>query len=148
MLKILLFILITTLLSACGFHTPSKTNTINAHITSHNNNIFASKLKQHIQPSASPAFIIFISDEKTTQQTTSYTASGKKKGYQLSLNIPIKVFANNKKLLRAKTLSATIYLQEIDEKQADRLQISEGYAQLRTKLIKKLLRIIKQLNEN
>lgn len=144
-IKFLLPILIL-LLSACGFqalnHSP-----INAQINSSADNNFALELKKHFS-NAAPSFIIFISAEMQKQRIAAYTEKGQENGYRLSLDIPIKVFTNNKKLLWSKTLNANIYIDKIGETQSNRLQINQSWTQLRAKLIKQFLTQLHYLHAN
>ncbi|WP_190600533.1 LPS assembly lipoprotein LptE [Candidatus Vesicomyidisocius sp. SY067_SCS001] len=150
MLKINLLatIVMVTILSSCGFHTPYTNLTINASIISNRNNIFANELQKHFNQNMHKILVIQVGAENQNQRTVSYTSSNEASSYTLKLSIPIKVFNHNKKLLLSKTFSANTYLSKIDAYQANRLQIEEGYQQLRRLIIKQLLRRLYNLNEN
>ncbi|BAF61271.1 LPS assembly lipoprotein LptE [Candidatus Vesicomyidisocius calyptogenae] len=148
MLKINLLAIMVTILSSCGFHTPYTNSTINASITSNRNNIFANELQKHFNQNMHKILVIQVGTENQNQRTVSYTSSNEASSYTLNLNIPIKVFNHNKKLLLSKTFSANTYLNKIDAYQANRLQIEEGYQQLRRLIIRQLLRRLYKLNEN
>ncbi len=151
MLKINLItaIIITTLLSSCGFHTPYKNSSINAFITSDKNNLFADELKKRFNQEAPQTLTIKIDSEGQNKQTSSYSSDGKTSGYTLSLNIPVKVISSDNKLLLSQDLTASTHLSKITSStQADRLQTEESYTQLRNTIIKKLLRRLSKLNEN
>ncbi|HIG88479.1 MAG TPA: hypothetical protein EYQ04_00745 [Candidatus Thioglobus sp.] len=141
-------ILITSLLSSCGFHTPYKNTTLNASIIASTNNAFADELKKRFDQEASQSLIVQIDNEVQKKQTASYKSDGKANSYTLSLSIPVKVFNNNNKLLLSKDFSVSIHLSKMSVTQADRLQIEETYAQLRSTIVKKLLRILSKFNEN
>jgi Rare lipoprotein B family. len=141
-------ILITSLLGSCGFHTPYKNTTLNASIIASTNNAFADELKKRFDQEASQSLIVQIDNEVQKKQTASYKSDGKASSYTLSLSIPVKVFNNNNKLLLSKDFSASIHLSKMSATQADRLQIEETYAQLRSTIVKKLLRILSKFNEN
>lgn len=147
-INILSIILVTSLLSACGFHTPYKNTPLNASITSTDNNAFAIKLKKRFNQESIQTLAIQIGDELQKKHISSYTPDGKSSSYTLSLSVPIKVFNNNNKLLLSQDLSASIHLSKMSAAQADRLQIADGYKQLRNTIIKKLLRRLNRLNEN
>lgn len=150
MSKINLFsiILITSLLSSCGFHTPIKNSPLNAMIVADKNNTFATELTKRFDPEAMQSLVVQIGSEVQKKQTASYTSAGKENSYTLSLSVPVKVFDRNDKLLMSQDLNANIHLSKMSAAQADRLQITESYNQLRSTIIKKLLRRLNRLNEN
>jgi LPS-assembly lipoprotein len=147
-INLLSIILITSLLSACGFHTPYKNTPLNASITSTDNNTFTLELRKHFNSEAAQSLAIQVGDEVQKKQTSSYDPSGKISSYTLSLSVPVKVFNNNNKLLLSQNLTASTHLSKMSATQADRLQIAESYEQLRNTIIKKLLRRLNRLNEN
>jgi len=147
-INLLSIILITSLLSACGFHTPVKNTPLNASITSTDNNAFTLELKKRFNSEATQSLAIQVGDEAQKKQTSSYDSSGKTSSYTLSLSVPVKVFNNNNKLLLSQNLTASTHLSKMSATQADRLQIAESYEQLRNTIIKKLLRRLNRLNEN
>ncbi|SFV82249.1 hypothetical protein MNB_SUP05-6-1002 [hydrothermal vent metagenome] len=147
-INLLSIILITSLLSACGFHTPVKNTPLNASITSTDNNAFTLELKKRFNSEATQSLAIQVGDEAQKKQTSSYDSSGKTSSYTLSLSVPVKVFNNNNKLLLSQDLTASTHLSKMSATQADRLQIAESYEQLRNTIIKKLLRRLNRLNEN
>jgi len=147
-INFLSIILIASLLSACGFHTPYKNTPLNASITSTDNNAFATELKKRFNLESIQTLAIQIGRELQKKQTSSYTPDGKSSSYTLSLSVPVKVFNNKNKLLLSQDLVASTHLSKMSATQADRLQIAEGYKQLRNTVIKKLLRRLNRLNEN
>ena len=147
-INLLSIILITSLLSACGFHTPYKNTPLNASITSTDNNAFTLELRKRFNSEATQSLAIQVGDEVQKKQTSSYDSSGKTSSYTLSLSVPVKVFNNNNKLLLSQDLTASTHLSKMSATQADRLQIAESYEQLRNTIIKKLLRRLNRLNEN
>jgi LPS-assembly lipoprotein len=147
-INLLSIILITSLLSACGFHTPYKNTPLNASITSTDNNAFTLELRKRFNSEATQSLAIQVGDEVQKKQTSSYDSSGKTSSYTLSLSVPVKVFNNNNKLLLSQNLTASTHLSKMSATQADRLQIAESYEQLRNTIIKKLLRRLNRLNEN
>ena len=148
-INLLSIILITSLLSACGFHTPYKNTPLNASITSTDNNAFTLELRKRFNSEATQSLAIQVGDEVQKKQTSSYDSiSGKTSSYTLSLSVPVKVFNNNNKLLLSQNLAASTHLSKMSATQADRLQIAESYEQLRNTIIKKLLRRLNRLNEN
>ena len=147
-INLLSIILITSLLSACGFHTPYKNTPLNASITSTDNNAFTLELRKRFNSEATQSLAIQVGDEVQKKQTSSYSSSGKTSSYTLSLSVPVKVFNNNNKLLLSQNLTASTHLSKMSATQADRLQIAESYEQLRNTIIKKLLRRLNRLNEN
>jgi len=147
-INLLSIILITSLLSACGFHTPYKNTPLNASITSTDNNAFTLELRKRFNSEATQSLAIQVGDEVQKKQTSSYNSSGKTSSYTLSLSVPVKVFNNNNKLLLSQDLTASTHLSKMSATQADRLQIAESYEQLRNTIIKKLLRRLNRLNEN
>ncbi|MEO1890656.1 MAG: LPS assembly lipoprotein LptE [Candidatus Thioglobus sp.] len=147
-INLLSIILITSLLSACGFHTPYKNTPLNASITSTDNNAFTLELRKRFNSEATQSLAIQVGDEVQKKQTSSYNSSGKTSSYTLSLSVPVKVFNNDNKLLLSQNLTASTHLSKMSATQADRLQIAESYEQLRNTIIKKLLRRLNRLNEN
>jgi len=147
-INLLSIIIITSLLSACGFHAPTKNTPLNAVITSTESNTFAIELKKRFNQEAIQSLIIQIGGEISKKQTASYKFDGKVDSYTLSLIVPIKISNSKNKLLLSQDLIANIHLKKMSSTQADRLQIAEGYKQLRNTIIKKLLRRLNRLNEN
>jgi len=148
-INFLSIVLMTALLSSCGFHAPYKnTSIINASIISSANNAFTTELKKRFNQEATQSLTIQIGNEVQKKQTSSYKSDGKASSYTLNLSVPIKVFNNDNKLLLSKNLNASIHLSKMSATQADRLQIEENYEQLRNTIIKKLLRRLSKLNEN
>ncbi len=137
-------ILITASLSACGFYAPHKAS-LNASVIANPNNAFAIALKKRLNPATTKSLVIQIGDEIQKKQATAFDKSGEIRSYALSLNVPLKVFSKEKKLLLTDNLTASLYLARIDATQADRLQINERYEQLRNTLVKKLLQKLKRL---
>lgn len=140
--------IIIALLGSCGFHAPHTNSAINASITSSRNNAFADELQKRFNQNIPRTLVVQVDAENQSQHTDSYTSSHKASGYTLSLSVPIKVFNQRKKLLLSQTFSANTYLRKMDAFQADRLQIEEGYQQLRYLIIRRLLRKLSKLNEN
>ncbi|MCH9745418.1 MAG: hypothetical protein K0U04_01685 [Proteobacteria bacterium] len=148
-INFLTLILVTLLLSSCGFHTPVKNTPLNAVIVSANTNEFARELQSRFNQNAVQNLTIQLGSEMRKQQTASYTSSNSVNSYTLSLSVPVKVFGAKQQLLLSQDLKANLHLSKITAStQADRLQIEEAYAQLRNTLIKKLIRRLSKLNEN
>ncbi len=147
-INFLSIILITSLLSACGFHTPYKNTPLNASVSANDNNTFATELKKRFNLEAMQSLSIQIGDETQKKQTASYKTTGSANSYTISLSVPVKVFNLDKKLLLSQDLTASTHLSKMSAPQADRLQINEAYTQLRNTIIKKLLRRLNRLNEN
>ncbi|SFV77862.1 hypothetical protein MNB_SUP05-13-374 [hydrothermal vent metagenome] len=147
-ISLLSIILITTLLSSCGFHTPYKNTPLNASVTATANNAFATELKKSFNQEAMQTLAIQIGDEVQKKQIASYNSSGLTNSYTLTLTLPVKVFDNGNKLLLSQDLTASTHLSKMSSTQADRLQIAESYIQLRNTIIKKLLSRLDRLNEN
>lgn len=147
-INLLVATIIIALLGSCGFHAPHINSAINASITSSRNNVFADELQKRFNQNIPQTLVVQVDAENQNQHTASYTLS-KASGYTLSLSVPIKVFNQRKKLLLSQTFSANMYLSKMkDAFQANRLQIEEGYQQLRYLIIKRLLRKLSKLNEN
>ncbi len=147
-INLLVATIVVTLLGSCGFHTPYKNSAINASIASSHNNTFVDELQKRFNQNIPQTLVIQVGAENQNQRTASYTLSNKASSYTLSLSVPIKVFNQHNKLLLFQTFSANTHLSKMDESQADRLQIEEGYQQLRHLIIKQLLRKLAKLNEN
>lgn len=146
--RLLPILLITLFLGACGFHSPHKNPSLNAVIKTSTPNLFADVLKKHLNSDALPSVLLEIGDEIRTQRGSAYDSQGQVSNYELSLSVAVKILSNERKLLSSNTLTASIYLNRIIATQADRLQLSQGYEQLRKRLIKQLLRKLNRLNEN
>ncbi len=146
-INLLVAIIIIALLGSCGFHVPHTNSAINASIISSRNNVFSDELQKHFNQNIPQTLVVQVDAENQNQHTASYTLS-KARGYTLSLSVPIKVFNQRKKLLLSQIFSANMHLRKMDAFQADRLQIEEGYQQLRYLIIRRLLRKLSKLNEN
>ncbi|NYT27320.1 MAG: hypothetical protein H0A76_05155 [Candidatus Thiodubiliella endoseptemdiera] len=142
-INLLAIILISTLLSACGFHTPNNITSLNASITGNTSGAFAVELKKHFNTNAVQLLTVQIGNEVQKQQTVTYSA-GIVSSYSLTLGVPIKIF-QHKKLLLVKTLTANTTMSKLSL-QANRLQITTSYTQLRKDIVTKLLRRLKALN--
>ncbi len=140
--------IIMVLLSSCGFHTPYKNSAINASIASSHHNAFADELQKRFNQDMPQTLVVQVGAENQNQRTASYTSSNEVSSYTLSLSVPIEVFNQRKKLLLSQTFSANTYLSKMNASQADRLQIKEGYQQLRHLIIRQLLRKLSKLDEN
>ena len=147
-INLLFILLMTSLLSACGFHTPQHNTSLNAVVMANDNNTTALELVKRFDLNARQKFIVQVGDEVQKQQTSSYTSANKVKSYTLSLTVPVKIYNANQQLQLSKDLTAKTHLSKMDNTQADRLQINEGYEQLRNTIIKKLIRRLNRLNEN
>ncbi|SMN15854.1 hypothetical protein CRYPA_1829 [uncultured Candidatus Thioglobus sp.] len=148
-INLLAVILITTLLSSCGFHTPVKNTELNAVIVSDKSNAFANELQKRFNQEAVQNLTIQIGAEVQKQLTASYTATNTANSYTLTLSVPIKILNADKEILLSQDLTARTYLSKMTtSSQADRLQIEEAYTQLRYTVIKKLIRRLSKLNEN
>ena len=153
-INLLVAIIIIALLGSCGFHAPHTNSAINASITSSRNNAFADELQKRFNQNMPQTLVVQVDAENQNQHTASYTLNNESNkseasGYTLSLSVPIKVFNQRKKLLLSQTFSANTYLSKMMEaSQANRLQIEEGYQQLRYLIIRRLLRKLSKLNEN
>lgn len=147
-INFLSILLITTLLSACGFHTPDKNNkntSLNASVVSSKDNAFAVELKKRLNPVVAKSLVIEVADEVQKKQAASYDIRGEIRSYRLSVSVGVKIFDNNKKLLLADNFIDTAHLEREQATQADRLQIAEYYSRLRNALIERLLRKLNRL---
>ena len=147
-INLLFILLMTSLLSACGFHTPIQNTSLNAVVMANDNNTTALELVKRFNLDARQKFIVQIGDEVQKQQTSSYTSANQVKSYTLSLTVPVKIYNAKQQLQLSKDLTASTHLSKMSNTQADRLQINEGYDHLRNTLIKKLIRRLNRLNEN
>lgn len=144
-INLLSILIATSLLTACGFHTPKNTS-LNVSVAANPDNILASEFGAYLNLDAEKKLLVQISDETHQQKTIAYKADGDISSYKLSLSVPIKVF-HNKKILLSRDLKASVVVNDLSS-QANRLQQDEHYAQLRKTVTKKLLRILKRLNES
>ncbi|WXU00061.1 MAG: LPS-assembly lipoprotein LptE [Catillopecten margaritatus gill symbiont] len=142
-INLLSILLISSLLSACGFHTPNNAISLNASITGKSDSAFATELTKHFNAKAKQSLIIQIGEEVQKQQATAYSGNVAS-SYTLMLSVPIKISRDKKNLLST-TLTASTTISEISTSQADRLKINANYAQLRKRLVTNLLRRLKAL---
>lgn len=145
-ITLLSIIFITIFLSACGFNL-SKNTSFNALIVSNTNNKLAAELKKHFNLNAKKSLLIEIGDEIRKKHPAAYQTNADTSHYTLTINVPIKIF-RGKKLLFSKNLKTSSTINNTLSSQANRLQINENYAHLKNEIIKKILRILRQLNEN
>ncbi|CAB9538906.1 hypothetical protein [uncultured Gammaproteobacteria bacterium] len=145
-ISLLVAILIFSLLSACGFHTPTKITALNVLITGKVDSVFAIKLKTHFNVEVAQSLVVQIDNEVQKKQTATYS-NGVSSSYTLTLSVPVKIF-RNKKILLSKTLTASTTIGKLPTTQADRLQIDTNYLQLRNIVVTKLLRRLRYLDEN
>ncbi len=137
-------ILVIALLSSCGFHTPENNTPLNASVISTKHNAFTTELEKHFNPTAAKFLTIQIGNELQEQKTASFDTAGQIRRYTLSISVPVKVFKEGK-LLFSEDLIQRVNLERVIETQADRLQITEHYNELRATLVKRLLRKLKYL---
>ncbi len=145
--NLLFIVLISSLLSACGFYVPKNTAPINISITSDTESAFVTELKKHLDANITPSLHVEISTEVQTKQIIAYKNNGDISSYMLTLSVPIKIIRNQTPLL-AKNLTATTTLKKMELAQADKIQTKHSFNQLRKSVIVKLLRILTQLNAN
>jgi LPS-assembly lipoprotein len=146
--NLLSIFIISSLLSACGFHVPKNSAPINASVTGDVNSLFITEFKKHLDASAMPSLQLEIGNEVQTNQTAAYKKNGDSSSYTLTLSVPIKVLRAQKVLL-SKNLTTSITVSELSAlSQADKLQIKRSFSQLRETLATKLLRILQHLNAN
>ncbi len=143
-ISLLSLILTTALLGSCGFHTPNNNAALNASVSSSQNNAFATELQKRFNPLAIQSLAIEVGAEVQKKQSASFDNTGQITSYNLSVSVPVKVF-KKEQLLLSENLTQTVHLQRVVETQADRLQITEHYNELRDALIKRLLRKLKRL---
>ncbi|SMM98362.1 hypothetical protein SPONN_2274 [uncultured Candidatus Thioglobus sp.] len=144
-INLLSILIATSLLTACGFHTPKNTS-LNVSVAANPDNVLAAEFGEYLNLDAEKKLLVQISDEVRQQKTIAYRADGEASSYTLSLNVPVKVL-HNKKILFSRELKASMVINDLSL-QANRLQQDEYYVQLRKTVIKKLLRILKRLNES
>ncbi|SFV87606.1 hypothetical protein MNB_SUP05-SYMBIONT-5-883 [hydrothermal vent metagenome] len=144
-INLLVIVLISTLLSACGFQVPTNVTSLNASITGNKNSDFAVELKKYFNAEAVQSLTLQIGDAVQKQQAVAYSA-GVVSSYSLTLGVPVKIF-RHEALLLSKTLTASITVSELSS-QADRLQIDASYVQLRKDIVVQLLNRLKALNAN
>jgi LPS-assembly lipoprotein len=142
-INLLTIILLSSLISACGFHTPTNVTTLNVAITGKVDTVFATELKKHFDVKATQSLTVQIGDESQQQQATAYEG-GSSSSQALTLGVPVTIW-RGKKLLLSTTLSASTTISELSS-QADRLQTDASYVQLRSVIVTKLLRRLKALN--
>lgn len=142
-INLLAAILVFSLLSACGFHAPTDTTSLNASITGNTEGAFATALKKHFNAKATQSLTLRIGNEVQKQRTSAYSA-GTASSHVLILGVPVKI-SRDKKTLLSKTLTASTIVSELPTAQANRLQIAAAYVQLRDEIITKLLRRLKVL---
>ncbi len=145
--NLLSIVIISGLLSACGFHVPKNNTAVNASITGDVNSAFASEFKKHLDVNSAPSLRVNIGAEVQNTRSTAYKNNGDTSSYMLTLSVPIKVI-RGQELLLSKNLKATTTLKEMELSQANTLQTTHGFAQLRKTVASKLLRILTQLNAN
>ena len=145
--NLLSIILISSLLSACGFHVPKNSTPINASVTGNTNSLFITEFKKHLDTNTKPSLQLEIGNEVQRNQTAAYKKNGDSSSYVLTLSVPIKVVRDQKVLL-SKNLTASITIKEVTLSQADTLQITSSFSQLRQTLVTELLRILQHLNAN
>lgn len=150
MLKMKVFAVIMTafLLSSCEFRPPAEHALINAKIVSSEDNLFAIALKKNLHDTTTSKFVIHVGAEQLKQRIASFTFNNQANSYLLRFQIAIKVFNNHEKLLLSEEFKHYMSLSRMKSTQADRLQITESYAQLRDVIIKQLLRKLAKLDAN
>jgi LPS-assembly lipoprotein len=140
MKKIIILIVASLLLSACGFHVPSQNSEINVVIAVSENNIFTPTIKKCLTPEITPRLVLQIGKPIQRKQNTTYYTNHQVRSYTLNFSVPVKIFNKNKKMLLLQNFSASSHLNKITDTQADTLQTQEAYQQLQDIVAKKLLR--------
>lgn len=141
-INLLAILIISSLLSTCGFHVPNNVTPLNASITGKADNAFATELKKHLNVKATQSLSVQIGDEVQKKQAIAYSR-GVASSHTLTLSVPVKISRDNKPLLST-VLTASTTISKLSS-QANRLQTDASYAQLRSTIVAKLLRRLKHL---
>lgn len=137
------FLLLISLISACGFHLPVQSFNLNAHINASNNNKFAYLLRTKLNRTSKKTLSIDISTEVNTRRIASYN-QGIANGYYLTSEIPVSVSKGQKQLLKT-TLTQGIYINDTGRVLSNDLQYQHHYKQLRHKLLADFIRQLKAI---
>lgn len=133
-----LYLLLTlTIITSCGFHTPTKLTSINAEIIAPAGHKFAKLLEKKLNKDLKPALIVVLGEEKNQRNIASYK-KGVANGYQLSSNIEVSVYQGEKLLLKT-TLTGSQYLPNTNDSLVTKLQYQAQYNNIRQALLAQFL---------
>ncbi len=142
-LKILLFFILIAI-NACGFK-PTLLDDINVNIIATNHHPLAHILKKHLKQVLHAKLSVEIKPEQKHKKASSYEGHSISH-YRLTLDIPIKIYDVNHKLLFSKTLNHSAYVRVVDSALANEQQQMKIYHDLRLDLAEQLVKQLKILH--
>ena len=110
-------------------------------------NPLAEKLNQNTINSDNPKFIITIGQSHIRKNEVAYSSNGSVIGYVIELEVPVKIASKSKVIFQKKIISSK-YFKSKDISSSNQENLLDAEKALYSRSFKKLMNIIKSLNEN
>ena len=144
-LRVLLFFTLITI-NACGFK-PTHSGNINVNIIATNHHPLAHIVKERLKQTSDATLSVEIKPEKKHKKASSYEGHSISH-YRLTLDVPIKIYDVNHKLLSSKILSRSAYVLVVDSALENEQKQMKIYRDLRLDLAEQLIKQLKILHAN
>ena len=145
--KFATIILSTILVNACSPEIVDAIYPTSYKVESVISNPLAEKLRQNALNSDNPKFIITIGQSYIRKNEVAYNSNGSAIGYILELEVPVKI-ASKSKVVFQKKITSSKYFKSKDISSSNQENLLYAEKALYSRSFKKLMNIIKSLNEN
>ena len=145
--KFATIILSTILVSACSPEIVDAIYPTSYKVESVISNPLAEKLRQNALNSDNPKFIITIGQSHIRKNEVAYNSNGSVIGYIIELEVPVKIASKSKVIFQKKIISSK-YFNSKDISSSNQENLLDAEKDLYSRSFKKLMNIIKSLDEN
>jgi hypothetical protein len=145
--KFATIILSTILVSACSPEIVDAIYPTSYKVESVISNPLAEKLRQNALNSDNPKFIITIGQSHIRKNEVAYNSNGSAIGYIIALEVPVKIASKSKVIFQKKIISSK-YFKSKDISSSNQESLLGAEKDLYSRSFKKLMNIIKSLDEN
>jgi len=145
--KFATIILSTILVNACSPEIVDAIYPTSYKVESVISNPLAEKLRQNALNSDNPKFIITIGQSHIRKNEVAYNSNGSAIGYIIELEVPVKIASKSKVIFQKKIISSK-YFNSKDISSSNQENLLDAEKDLYSRSFKKLMNIIKSLDEN
>jgi len=145
--KFATIILSTILVNACSPEIVDAIYPTSYKVESVISNPLAEKLRQNALNSDNPKFIITIGQSHIRKNEVAYNSNGSAIGYIIELEVPVKIASKSKVIFQKKIISSK-YFKSKDISSSNQENLLDAEKDLYSRSFKKLMNIIKSLDEN
>ena len=145
--KFATIILSTILVNACSPEIVDAIYPTSYKVESVISNPLAEKLRQNALNSDNPKFIITIGQSHIRKNEVAYNSNGSAIGYIIELEVPVKIASKSKVIFQKKIISSK-YFKSKDISSSNQENLLDAEKALYSRSFKKLMNIIKSLDEN